>query len=405
LVKKLISGLLKKKEKEEAKESKPAEDVPEELPPLAEDILKKKGAEGEEKTEQGGEKGTLEDLEKEGAPPELPPLDIKRESKEGEKEEEKKEELEEIKKELGPDESSLKSKAATEDYSKEKAKEEAEIGFFSNILEHIKKHDGFKEKLLAGDLFSRMSNYWELKKNEIKGGVSVPLEQQLEEELKEKLEKLKILEKKWQVQKLALEEDLKFLHEREAEIQLAVKELKAISNKLNLFKKVKPEQYFYLHNGVVLKSLHDLIDALEIMDKATFKHHVTKNRNDFSEWVKHVFKNRNLAEKIKKAKTKEEMIGILETEPFAKDKSRNNHKKLPPRKYFWLANGAVIKSLEEFLDALKVMDDELFGEHVNKDRNDFSNWVKHVLKNEHLGERLEKAKTREEMISIMEISL
>jgi mannitol/fructose-specific phosphotransferase system IIA component (Ntr-type) len=251
-----------------------------------------------------------------------------------------------------------------------------------------------------------MANYWELKKHEIKTGTSLPAEKKLEEDLIKELEQLKILEQKWQVQKLALEEDLKFLHEREREIQAKVEELKRISNELNLFKNVKPEQYFRLYNGVVLKNLHDLIDILEIIDEETFNHHVTNDKNDFSAWIKDAIKDKNLAEKIKKAKTKEEMIEILETEPLVMENIKLEYKKhLPPRKYFWLANGVVIKSLYQLLDALKAMNNELFEKHVNEEKNDFSSWVKNTLKNNDLAERLEKAKTKEEMVDILEVFL
>jgi mannitol/fructose-specific phosphotransferase system IIA component (Ntr-type) len=251
-----------------------------------------------------------------------------------------------------------------------------------------------------------MNNYWELKKHEIKTGTSAPAEKKLENDLIKGLEDLKILEQKWQVQKLALEEDLNFLHQREMEIQTKVENLKRISNELSLFKNVKPDQYFHLHNGVVLKNLHDLIDVLEIIDDETFNHHVSGEKNDFSDWIMHVIKSRSLAEKIKKARTKEEMIEVLETEPAVmKDLKSKTKKHLPPKKYFWLSNGIVIKSLYELLDALKAMEQELFEEHVNKEKNDFSNWVMHTLKNKNLAEKLEKAKTRKEMVDILEIFL
>ena len=67
MVKKFISGLLKKTGKEEAKETKEQEYVPDELPPLAEDVVEK--VEGpEEKPEESKE--VQEAFDKEEEPPE-----------------------------------------------------------------------------------------------------------------------------------------------------------------------------------------------------------------------------------------------------------------------------------------------------------------------------------------------
>lgn len=429
MVKKLIEGLLKKKGKEEKKKEADSntseEDVPDELPPLAEDIVSKpddsKESSSEEK-EESNEENSEDSNVPEELPDELPSLDS---SKEDTKTEEKKADSEDKsteKEEEKPSEKAESEKKKEEQPIQEKTSEEPnkeeeqaqekqssfeelkkETGFFANILEHVKKHDGSKDKLLSGDLFSRMSNYWDIKKHEVSSGKPLPTENKLEEDLKNKLENLKILEEKWQVQKLALEQDIKFLHEREIEIQNKVQELRKISNELNLFKNVKPEEYFCLYNGVVLKNLHDLIDILEVIDDETFKHHVRKDRNDFSNWIEHVIKDKNLASKIKKAKSKEEMIEIIESEPVITESLKTKYvKEVPPKKYFWLSNGVVIRSIQELCDAIKTMNDELFSKHVNENRNDFSDWIKNRLKMDELGGKIDKAKTREDMIVVFE---
>jgi hypothetical protein len=413
LVKKLISGLLRKKEEPGEKnvaEAKAPEDIPDELPPLAEDIAetpeepkaKEEAAPKEESRKEAQEEEPLE---------ELPPLELEEEkTEETDKEGELPEEIKKAKAAKSKDNKELVEPKVEvkkiESFIDHKAKLQSEVGFFSSLLEHIQKQEGHKDTLLSGDLFSRMSSYWELKKPEIKVGSYVSTEKKLEEELKKKLEELKLLEQKWQIQKLALEEDMRFLHERERGIQSKVEELKRISNELSLFKTVKPEEYFHMYNGVVLKNLHDLIDALEIIDDDTFSHHVNHEKNDFSEWIKQVIKDKNLGENIKKARTRDEMIEILETQPIIlEDLSKDYKSQLPPRKYFWLKNGIVIKSLYELLDALKAMDDELFEKHVSEENNDFSVWIKDTLKNEKLAERLSKAKTKKGMIDTLEVFL
>lgn len=405
MVKKIIEGILKKKDKDSSKEKdgseKPAddsEDVPDELPPLAEGLVDK-----EEKPEA-----------KEDAAPKTPSEETKSDSDNLPKEEIPEEMPDELPSlDDGPSEDSPADDKKQEEKegkagdAKESDKTpEKDLGFFSNILSHFKKHDESKSRLLDGDLFSRMTNYWELKKDEIRSGDKLSSQAKLEGDLTKNLSELRELEKKWHVQKLALEEDLKYLHEREMEIQLKIQELQRISNELNLFHNVKPEQYFNLYNGVVLKNLHDLIDALEIMDDDTFKHHVGKEKNDFANWIRHVIKDKNIASKIFKSKDRDEMIEVLETEPVILENKKSRYKKeLPPKKYFWLANGIVIKSLLDLNEALKTMNDDLFSKHVNKDKNEISDWLTKKLKMTDLGKKVKKVKSRNEMINIFEVYL
>lgn len=413
MVKQFISGILGKKEDQSAQ---PKEEVPDELPPLAEEVVAKtlepkkevkpepKEPEKEvpeelppleelPKAEESLEHGTIEDLDKENIPEAIKKAKLAKT-----KPAEPKPAAEAIAEEM--------KKRAKDEYSpSERIKAGAEVGFFSNILEHIKQH-GAKEKLLSGDLFLRMGSYWELRKNEIKTGMPLPVEKKLEVDLLAKLEELTSMEKKWQVQKLALEEDMKFVHEREREIQSKIEELKLISNELGLFKNVKPEEYFYLHNGIVIKNLHDLIDILEIIDEDTLRFHFNEKKNDFSEWVRHVFKDNNLADKMKNAKAKMEMIEILENIPISEETPKSiAYAAASPKKYFWLANGAVIRNLYELSDALKTMDDDLFARHVNDSRNDFAKWIDDVIKNRNLAERIGKAKSKREIIEILEVFL
>lgn len=407
MVKQFISGILGKKEGESKTGS--SEEVPDELPPLAEDILAKASESQKEAKAEAPAKAAAQ----EEVPEELPPLEEPPKTDEtlepGTLEDLGKDAIpipEEIKKAKLAKSKPEETPIAREKYTtNERIKAGIEPGFFSNMSEHIKKHGGAKERLLAGDLFSRMDNYWEIRKHEIKAGMPLPAENKLEQDLLDKLEELKALEQKWQVQKLALEEDLKYIHERERELQAKIKELKLISNELGLFRNVKPEEYFHMHNGIVLKNLHDLIDILEVIDDEAFNFHVKHDKNDFSEWIRHVFKDNKLADKIRNAKTKIEMIEILETMPAVSESEKPTNAVLNPKKYFWLDNGTVIRNIYELSDALKAINDELFSKHVDENKNDFAKWINDVLKNEHLAHKLDNAKTRKEMIEILEIFL
>jgi len=75
-----------------------------------------------------------------------------------------------------------------------------------------------------------------------------------------------------------------------------------------------PDKAFWLEDERTLRSTDELADALSNMKPETFKHHVNEVRNDFANWIEHVFKQKNLAEQIRKAKTRENMRKILKPE-------------------------------------------------------------------------------------------
>lgn len=66
---------------------------------------------------------------------------------------------------------------------------------------------------------------------------------------------------------------------------------------------ISPDKYFYLVDGKILTNLNDLINALKKMTKETYNYHVSKDKNDFANWIKDVFGNQKLAEEIRKVKT------------------------------------------------------------------------------------------------------
>ena len=50
-------------------------------------------------------------------------------------------------------------------------------------------------------------------------------------------------------------------------------------------KELQAHEYFILRNGQPVKSLKDLLAALEYIDTSTFDHHVNEFRNDFANWI------------------------------------------------------------------------------------------------------------------------
>lgn len=104
----------------------------------------------------------------------------------------------------------------------------------------------------------------------------------------------------------------------------------------SFLKTAREEERFVLSNGRTLKNLHELRNSLLSMDEGTFRHHVNPDRNDFANWVEGVFKDKELAETLRKAKSTQEMFALLngsrQRQTEAKPKLLPEPKKERPRK-------------------------------------------------------------------------
>lgn len=63
------------------------------------------------------------------------------------------------------------------------------------------------------------------------------------------------------------------------------------------------QKSFWVSNGQILDSLIALRDAFDAMEKDVYLYHVTKERNDFADWVEAVLTDSQCAKDLKKAKT------------------------------------------------------------------------------------------------------
>ena len=69
-----------------------------------------------------------------------------------------------------------------------------------------------------------------------------------------------------------------------------------------------------------------------------------------------------------------------------------------PEQCFWVNNGPIIRNLSEMADALGSIKDEIFSYHVNKEKNDFGNWVRDVLKDAELANDIANTKSKERIL-------
>ncbi|MCF7865836.1 DUF87 domain-containing protein [Candidatus Woesearchaeota archaeon] len=84
-------------------------------------------------------------------------------------------------------------------------------------------------------------------------------------------------------------------------------------NKLDTKKECSPDKYFRLENGKELKSIEDLKTYVNEMPDDIFSHHVTNDRNDFANWIEHVFEEKELAGKLNQTHDKGGLEEVLQS--------------------------------------------------------------------------------------------
>ncbi|MFH2020602.1 MAG: hypothetical protein ABIJ34_04260 [archaeon] len=75
---------------------------------------------------------------------------------------------------------------------------------------------------------------------------------------------------------------------------------------------VPEDKIFYLNNGLKLRNLKDLHQALAEMQDDTFSHHVNSKKNDFSCWITNVINDKRLAKEIVKTKSKDVLFNKVD---------------------------------------------------------------------------------------------
>jgi len=103
---------------------------------------------------------------------------------------------------------------------------------------------------------------------------------------------------------------------------------------------VAPYQYFILHNGQPIRSMKELLRALEYIDDATFNHHVTSYRNDFANWIRDVIGNEKLSILVQEATDRDSIASVL----------RNNER---------MASKALVKDTERLQQVVQKRKDAL----------------------------------------------
>jgi hypothetical protein len=70
-------------------------------------------------------------------------------------------------------------------------------------------------------------------------------------------------------------------------------------------------KFFYFKNGIVLRSINDLVNALSIIPDDIFYYHVNSAKNDFANWIRYVIGDVMLADEISEIYTRDELLRFL----------------------------------------------------------------------------------------------
>ncbi len=69
-----------------------------------------------------------------------------------------------------------------------------------------------------------------------------------------------------------------------------------------------------------------------------------------------------------------------------------------PKHNFGVCDGNILKNINDLLSVLKKMNKNVFQAHVNKEKNDFANWINDIIKDEKLAKDISKTKEKKEVI-------
>lgn len=97
----------------------------------------------------------------------------------------------------------------------------------------------------------------------------------------------------------------------EPTVQVFQEKPSAENNQPELRKDAPASNYFVLCNGKPVKNMKELADIMDELEDHVFNHHVRPDHNDFANWIKDIFKDVELAQKLANAKDKGHMQLVI----------------------------------------------------------------------------------------------
>lgn len=89
--------------------------------------------------------------------------------------------------------------------------------------------------------------------------------------------------------------------------------------------------------------------------------------------------------------------GMMKMSGINKENAKNILSNVPENKVFWLNDGRILRNLHDLSVVLGNLNEEAFEYHVNKEKNDFKNWINDVIGDKELANDISKTKSKEIM--------
>jgi hypothetical protein len=167
----------------------------------------------------------------------------------------------------------------------------------------------------------------------------------------------------------------------------------------------QPEKSFVFANGVVVRSLWELKEALLTLPEDIVNNHVNNSRNDFANWVEFVVGDKELGEEMRRYNHRWGMIVTMERQ-LMRTLSLPHYVAQrwlgkAPRPFVFVS-GEQANSLEELAVTLNKVSEETVAFHNERVPNDIVVWVMDVVGDYELAEILSECSSRQQMTRIVE---
>jgi hypothetical protein len=171
-----------------------------------------------------------------------------------------------------------------------------------------------------------------------------------------------------------------------------------------------PRLHFNTSDGQALKNLIEMACYIKSSEEEHFRHHVSHKHNHFSNWVGSVILDKDLARQMSLVMEKKPMgmimikrINLLvhhaTRTPRGREKARVilENARLP-EEMFVTNDGREIRNLWELKGFLEEAPNHVISYHFHGNKNDFHEWVRHILLDIELADLLLEANSRQEML-------
>lgn len=162
---------------------------------------------------------------------------------------------------------------------------------------------------------------------------------------------------------------------------------------------------FHFSNGLTVRSLWELKQALLTFHEDVINEHVGEDKNQIADWVENIIGDKELADLLRKYNQRWGLVVALERHMM---RSLNLPDYVASRwlneveKPFEFVSGERVKSLKNLRDVVSGISEDSLKFHYQRYPNDLSFWLADVVGDYYLAESLEEVNSKDLMIKVIE---